>query len=219
MPGNFLARSGRRCCFSADTPVLMADGNTMPVAEVEPGDEVLATDPESGETTVQKVEGVWVHQDTLYELQVLANLHAPSSLDKDDGAIFATVTTTADHPFWNHTEQQWQPAATLDSGDQLLAHDGEVTTTLGILDYTAHHDITYNLTLNAPHNYYVSSGDSFILVHNTGVAALHALRSTDMALQVIYGHSGEVPPDGQDLTAFANRLQCGLSWQIHKLVR
>ena len=39
--------------FTPGTLVLMADGSTKPIEDVETGDKVLATDPETGETTVE----------------------------------------------------------------------------------------------------------------------------------------------------------------------
>ena len=39
---------GAACSFSGETRVLMADGTTKPISEVEVGDEVLAYDPETG---------------------------------------------------------------------------------------------------------------------------------------------------------------------------
>jgi RHS repeat-associated protein len=83
------------CSFAAATGVVMADGSRKPIAEVEVGDRVLAADPQTGERGARTVTHVWKHADTLVELETA------------DGA---TVTTTEDHPFWNATDQQWQPA-------------------------------------------------------------------------------------------------------------
>jgi len=106
-----LRAAGRRACsFSADTRVLMADGTTKPISQVEPGDVVLAVDPVTGMRSAQVVTAVWVHQDTLIALQVTQP--ADGLVSGGNGDLMVTVTTTADHPFWNHTDQQWQPAAT-----------------------------------------------------------------------------------------------------------
>lgn len=95
------------------------------------------------------------------------------------------MTTTADHPFWNHTDQQWQPATSLDPGDHLLTHDNQLVTTAGIIDYTAHQDNTYNLTVAAIHTYYVFAGDFTILSHNAGSGCW---RSYD-AERIAQGHA------------------------------
>jgi hypothetical protein len=84
----------------------------------------------------------------------------------------ATVTTTEDHPFWNHTDQQWQPALTLDRGDRLLAPTtlagGDQPTVVGLLATTQHEGDAYNLTVTNTHTYYVMAGDTPVLVHNCG---------------------------------------------------
>ena len=72
----------------------MADGTTKPISEVEVGDEVLAVDPETGQRGARRVLNLFVHDDTLVDLGI-------------DGDV---VTTTEDHPFWNHTDQAFQRA-------------------------------------------------------------------------------------------------------------
>ncbi len=42
--------------FDPATRVLMADGNSKPIEDIKPGDEVLATDPETGKTRAQQVD-------------------------------------------------------------------------------------------------------------------------------------------------------------------
>jgi hypothetical protein len=44
-----------RCIFSPGTKVLLADGSTKPIKDVEVGDVVAATDPEEGETSGKPV--------------------------------------------------------------------------------------------------------------------------------------------------------------------
>lgn len=88
---------GSRDCFSnsftADTPVLMADGATKPIQQVEVGDYVLATDPRTGQTipapVTATIEGTGTK--TLVDLGV----------DTDgDGQADATLTATDKHPIW-----------------------------------------------------------------------------------------------------------------------
>jgi RHS repeat-associated protein len=144
---------GRGCAsFTGDTHVLLADGNTKPIAELEPGDTVLATDPHTGQTKPKKITHVWVHDDTVVAL----------TLQNGD-----TVTTTEDHPFWNATDQQWQQAQHLDPGDQLLTAAGTTTPVNGIHRTTTHTEPAYNLTVADIHTYYVLAGDTPVLVHNT----------------------------------------------------
>ncbi|GAB3648876.1 RHS repeat-associated core domain-containing protein [Glycomyces tarimensis] len=79
--------------FTADTRVVMADGSTKAIDEIEPGDEVLATDEETGETearaVVTTIEGTGE--------RVLVDI----AVDTDgDGEADGTVTATDEHPIW-----------------------------------------------------------------------------------------------------------------------
>lgn len=137
--------------FSGDTEVLMADGSRRPIGEIEVGDDVLALDPETGERGSRQVTHVWVHEDDL------------STLDTGAGS----VTTTRDHPFWNETEQRWEDAADLDTGDHLLGVDGRQVEVSG-LSPASTRGTAYNLTVDGVHTYFVRAGDADVLVHNTG---------------------------------------------------
>jgi hypothetical protein len=120
------------------------------------GDQVLAEDPETGGRGSRDVSHLWVHEDTLIDLTLI---------DLTIGE--AQLATTEDHPFWNHTDQQWQPADALDPGDQLLTPDGNPFTLNAINTTTASTTTAYNLTINDIHTYYVSVGHPAVLVHNT----------------------------------------------------
>ncbi|WP_202998796.1 polymorphic toxin-type HINT domain-containing protein, partial [Frankia nepalensis] len=100
---------GGRKSFAANTPVLLADGTTKPIDQIEVGDQVLATDPETGQQAAKTVSHVWVHDDTLTDL-LLA-----------DGTV---LTTTEDHPFWSATDHRFERADELTNGEKLLRPDG-----------------------------------------------------------------------------------------------
>jgi RHS repeat-associated protein len=157
---------GGRQSFSEDTLVLLGDGKTTKkFKDIEVGDEVLAADPETGEQAARKVTDVWVHKDDLYSLLV-------------DGE---QLTTTEDHPFWNATDQRWERADELDSGDLLqtpagaLAHVSEFRQRI--------HEVAaaYNLTVEGLHTYYVLAGKTPVLVHNDDPAPIP--RANDPKLQ------------------------------------
>jgi hypothetical protein len=155
------------CSFSAGTLVLMADGTTKLISEIEPGDLVLAADPETGEQTAQTVVAVWVHDDTLVDLQILQTEQVDAGIvHANNGVILGTVSTTADHPFWNHTHGQWQPAEALAVSDQLYAVDGTRPIVVGLLARTRRATDAYNLTTASIHTYYVMAGKTPVLVHN-----------------------------------------------------
>ncbi|THI99049.1 hypothetical protein E7Z54_13030 [Nocardioides sp.] len=145
-----LAKSAAKSCsFSGDTTVLMADGTRKPIKDVEVGDKVIATDPETGDQEAKAVEHVWIHEDTVIDLVV-------------DGEV---ITTTDDHPFWSITDQKFERADELGPGEQVLANDGELLTVVGLTPKSSRQALAYNLTVEGIHTYHV--GDGAILVHNT----------------------------------------------------
>jgi RHS repeat-associated protein len=152
--GKTARKAMRACSFSGDTVVLMADGSTKPIAEIRIGDEVLATDPETGEEGGRVVTAVMVHEDTVFALRT------------DDGG---TLTTTEDHPFWNVTDRQWQRADMLSNGDQLLTATGAQTRVAGLRQDTKRQALAYNLTVDDLHTFYVRGADAAqsVLVHNS----------------------------------------------------
>jgi len=145
---------GGRKSFAADTPVLMADGTTKPIDHIRVGDQVLATDPYTGEQAAKTVTHVWVHTDTLTDLALT------------DGT---TLTTTEDHPFWSATDHRFERADELAPGEKLLRADGHQATVTGLKPATSHQAPAYNLTVADIHTYYVLAGDEPVLVHNGGV--------------------------------------------------
>ena len=147
LPGQCVLRS-----FSADTEVLLANGTTLAISEVEVGDLVWAHDPQSGEAGARAVTAIWPHEDTLVEFEVGS----------------ATVTTTEDHEFWNVTDQAWQETQHIDPGDNLLTADGHVVEAGNLLWDTAHHAPAFDLTVDEIHAYHVTAGDEHVLVHNNG---------------------------------------------------
>jgi hypothetical protein len=138
------------CSFASGTEVLMADGTTKPINHIQVGDWVWAADPETGEAGPRQVTHLWIHNDTLIDLAINGT----------------TITTTEDHPFWNHTDQQWQRADTLNPGDQLLTATSTTITVGGLLNNTERIDLAYNLTITDLHTYHVTAGDTPVLVHN-----------------------------------------------------
>ncbi|WP_177246570.1 polymorphic toxin-type HINT domain-containing protein [Actinacidiphila alni] len=153
--GESKVRACTRNSFTADTKVLEADGETVPIAAVKVGDEVLATDPVTGTTQAETVTDVIV-----------------TTTDKDftdltvrtgDGPH--TITSTQHHPYWDATAHQWKNAADLHPGDKLRRPDGTLLTVAAVRNYH-HSETTYNLTVEKLHTYYVLAGQAAVLVHN-----------------------------------------------------
>jgi hypothetical protein len=80
--------------FARGTLVLLADGSTKPIEEVELGDRVVATDPEAGESGPQKVVATIVGHGEKNLVEVTVDV------DGDAGDAVETITATAEHPFW-----------------------------------------------------------------------------------------------------------------------
>lgn len=139
------------CSFSGETEVVMADGTSKPISEVEVGDEVLAVDPETGQRGARRVLNLFVHRDTLVDLGI-------------GGCV---VTTTEDHPFWNQTDGVFERADALDAGDLVLTADGDLVAVDGFVAGSKQAGMAYNLHIEEIHTYFVVVGDDEALVHNS----------------------------------------------------
>ncbi|XBB67848.1 polymorphic toxin-type HINT domain-containing protein [Nocardioides sp. WV_118_6] len=150
-------QQGGPCSFAGSTEVLMADGSLKPIDEVVVGDEVVATDPETGEQAAKRVSRVWVHRDDLIALALNADVDGDGRPDR--------LVTTEDHPFWNATDGVWEGPQDLDVGDELVDDHGRRVGVLGLEPGSTRVGWAYNLTVEDLHTYHV--GASRILVHNT----------------------------------------------------
>jgi hypothetical protein len=146
--------------FVGDTPILMADGTSKAIKDIDVGDQVEATDPSTQTTNVEPVTQLHLNYDT-----DLADL----MLTTTDGHQ-SILHTTQNHLFWDATTQQWTPTTQLQPGDTLYNVDGRSVRVTAVHEFTAPHDM-YNLTVNDIHTYYVIAGDTPVLVHNEGGCA------------------------------------------------
>lgn len=137
--------------FTADTPVLMADGKREPIADVKVGDKVLATDPETGRTEARPVTALIRH----------SGKHAMVDLTLSDGS---TVKTTDHHPFWDASTRTFTDAIELRVGDQVLRDHGR-TLTISAKHVYDRNLTAYNLQIDGIHTYY--AGTTPVLVHNS----------------------------------------------------
>jgi RHS repeat-associated protein len=159
------AKQLRRCAgsnsFVAGTGVLMADGTVIPIEDVDVGDVVLATDPQTGDTKPQIVTAT-IHgagQKTLVELTV--------DLDGPAGDREATIVATDMHPIWAVDRGLWLDAGELRAG-QLLRTAAGRTVTITATRARQQYRHVHNLTIADIHTYYVMAGTAPVLVHNCG---------------------------------------------------
>ncbi|MFJ5229400.1 ricin-type beta-trefoil lectin domain protein [Kitasatospora sp. NPDC088391] len=142
--------------FAPDTPVVMADGTTRPIKDVQVGDRVLTGDPDSGaRSTSETVTATHVNHDKdLVDVTVADTAGAPS-----------TVRTTAGHPFWDGTDKQWIPAGQLVPGHVLATDDNRQSRIVAVVPRAGTADMD-NLTVARTHTFYVRVGGTTVLVHN-----------------------------------------------------
>lgn len=142
--------------FVPGTLVLMADGSTKPIEQVQIGDLVLATDPVTGETLAQPVTDLITGGGTKQLVQI--------GTDPDGDGVLDWITATDGHPFWVAGDG-WIDAGQLTIGDLLIGDDGELIE-IHKLGASTRIAVVHNLTVNALHTYYVLVGDEPVLVHN-----------------------------------------------------
>ncbi len=149
--------AAKACSLTGATVVLMADGSHKPIEDVEVGDKVIATDPETSEQVAKTVEHVFVHDDTVTDKVI-------------DGEV---ITTTEDHPFWSVTDQRFERADELSPGVKVLSADGRLITISGLMLGTTREELAYNLSVEGIHTYHVGSAE--ILVHNESTCDVRGL--------------------------------------------
>ncbi|MFD0372866.1 polymorphic toxin-type HINT domain-containing protein [Streptomyces sp. NPDC127114] len=143
-------------CFLAGTLVVLADGTSKKIEDIAIGDEVLATDPETGESGARPVTQLIRTEETKHLNTI--------SIATPDGT--ETLTATAEHPFWSASQHSWVAAKNLKPGMTLLTDKGETVAVNGNVSFTKHVK-TYNFTVDDLHTYYVLAGRTPVLVHNT----------------------------------------------------
>ena len=154
-------------CFIAGTIVAAKDGPKK-IEDIQPGDYVWATDPETGETDLREVKQLfrnetdeWIHITVNHE----------------------EIVCTPNHPFWVPVKG-WTKACHLRAGDRLQLLNGEYV----VVEQVQHEilerpETTYNFEVEGYHTYYV--GDSRVLVHNKcsdmqrGLARQHEAKMTN----------------------------------------
>ena len=161
--------AGRTHSFDPATRVLMADGTTRPIADINVGDQVVATDPVSGTSSPKPV--TQLHRNTdreLTDVQVRTRDNDNRDRSDSDGAT-VVVETTPNHPFWDEDRQAWTNASDLTPGTRLrVAGRGEVT----VVSVQTRRDQREmrDLTVAHTHTYHVIADDHPVLVHNCGGA-------------------------------------------------
>lgn len=145
--------------FVPDTMVLMADGSHKRIDQVQVGDEVLATDPETGQTGPREVTALISGDGAKNLVQITV------STGRD--GVAGVLTATDGHPFWVPELRAWVTAAELRVGMLLQTSAGTYVQVTGVKRWTARQRV-HNLSVEGLHTYYVLAGDAPVLVHNDG---------------------------------------------------
>lgn len=153
--------SGGCNSFVPGTAVLLADGTTKPIEEIDLGDKVLATEAETGATSAEPVAALIIGegQKNLVEVTI--------DSDGDKGSATERLTATDGHPFWVPSVGEWLKATDLQAGQWLRTSAGTWVQVTEVKRWTQQKRV-HNLTVASKHTYYVLAGDSALLVHNTG---------------------------------------------------
>ncbi|MER6007438.1 polymorphic toxin-type HINT domain-containing protein [Nonomuraea angiospora] len=161
--------------FVPGTLVVMADGSRRPIEEIRVGDEVLATDPATGETAAKKVSALINSSGTknLIKITIKAG-------DKGNAGPQAVIAT-AQHPFWVPSRQEWVDATYLQSDAWLRTPAGSWIQITDVKRWTAPQQV-YNLTVADLHTYYVVAGNASVLVHNANCYKMLSAIGSDPGL-------------------------------------
>lgn len=145
----------------------MADGSSKPIETLEPGDKVLATDPESGDTVTKDVTASILGEGSKNLVEITV------TTDGNTGTAADAITATDKHPFWVVDVAAWVDATDLQPGQWLQTSAGVHVQVKSVKRYTAQHATVHNLTVADLHTYYVLAGAAPVLVHNCGTAQIH----------------------------------------------
>ncbi|MEU8763863.1 ricin-type beta-trefoil lectin domain protein, partial [Streptomyces sp. NPDC048659] len=146
--------------FAPGTRVLMADGSTKPIEQVRTGDQVVATDPESGETRIETVTAEIKGQGVKRLVRLTVDT------DGEKGSATSRITATAEHPFWVPELREWVDATDLKPGQWLRTSSGTHVQVTSVARWTAPDATVHNLTVSDLHTYYAMAGPAPVLVHN-----------------------------------------------------
>ncbi len=158
--------------FLPGTRVLMADGSTKPIEDVDVDDRVAARDPETGKEGIRPVTSLITG--TGEKLLVKITVDADG-----DGADDGTVTATDGHPVWVDDERKWLDAGALKTGMQLLTPDGARVAVIAVVAYGAVATV-HNLDVDDIDTYYVVAGGTPVLVHNAEACSILEHRAKEL---------------------------------------
>ena len=187
--------------FVPGTEVLMADGTTKPIEDVEAGDKVAASDVETDDVQTRRVTRT-ITGDGSKQLVTI-------TVDTDGraGEATSTITATDGHPFWLPDLGRWAEAGDLERGQWLSTGSGTWVRITAVESRTARATV-HNLTVEGLHTYQVVAGTAKVVVHNAGCGPV-PYGSTDLSQMAIdYRRTAGVGP-GQNVAVYQVELPNG----------
>ena len=178
--------------FVPGTLILLADGTSKPIEQVAIGDQVLATDPVTGESGPRAVVATIVGEGRKHLVEVVVDT------DGAAGKATGTVVATDGHPFWLPELREWVPASAVRAGDLLQTSAGTWVQVVSVRAWTASHRV-HNLTVDGLHTYHVLAGHTPVLVHNCGPDIdVNDLKLSDTVAR----HTGDITKKGTPARPF-----------------
>ena len=140
-------------CFVEGTQINTEDGNKN-IEEIEKGDKVYSSNPETGETDLKEVKQVFVNEaDTIVHIKIC---------DEDTSTI-ESIDTTEKHPFYV-VDYGFKYASELKIGDEIKSLSGDIYSISEVsvdrLKVPIH---VYNFEIEDWHTYYVSEAGVLVL--------------------------------------------------------
>ncbi|WP_433461138.1 LamG-like jellyroll fold domain-containing protein [Micromonospora sp. CA-248212] len=159
----YKGRHRSRCnSFTPQTQVLMADGSSLPISDVQLGDWVMAVDPTTGVAEAKPV------------LAVIDGVGAKHLIDIDlDEGQGGALEATAEHPLWVEGVG-WTFAEKVRAGDRLRAANGTTVQVASVVDRGwVPAQTVYNLNVGDVHTYAVRVDGVDVLAHNVSACGKH----------------------------------------------
>ncbi|MFF6784174.1 polymorphic toxin-type HINT domain-containing protein [Streptomyces sp. NPDC012510] len=145
--------------FVPGTEVLMADGSTKAIEDVEVGDKVAASDVETDDTQTRTVTRTIKGEGKKRLVTITVDT------DGRSGDATSTITATDGHPFWLPDLAQWVDAGDLKRGQWLSTGSGSWIQITAVKAHRAQATV-HNLSVEGLHTFYVLAGAAPTLVHN-----------------------------------------------------
>ncbi|MFF2941201.1 DNRLRE domain-containing protein [Streptomyces niveus] len=146
--------------FVPGTKVVMADGSSKNIEDLNVGEQVLATDPETGDTRARKITDTRNHKGDKNLVTLTVD---PDG--KNGKAKPGKITATNGHPFWLPDFGRWAEASELKSGMWLQTAAG-TWAQITAVDKKLRSARVFNFTVDSVRTYYVQAGATPLLVHN-----------------------------------------------------